>query len=219
MTALAALRIQTMNGGSNALARAPLRRAAIMAPLERAMGVPSRSWCCLDDARLAAPIVDPAPPPVEDAQALSTGEVAFFRHCALCHRGSDAAPPNFMAGTLQQVRANLNHCAQRLHVRMAMWARAPDLRGKTPMPPPTALSSAGIDEAAWRGNDDLAALRGYIANLLQREDGKGRLSRCFVGCGLRALARLPATLRLIAPKTGLACTDDNLRVHRSPAAE
>ena len=108
----------------------------------------------------------------EDGSALSVPELPFYRHCALCHRSSDSAPPNFLTGTQQQVRANLAHCAQRLYVRLAMWDHAAEGRTKTPMPPFTALRGARIGESEWRSGSDLAALRGSVAKILQEVPGK-----------------------------------------------
>ena len=110
--------------------------------------------------------------PTENGSPLSVPELAFYRHCALCHRSSDSAPPNFLTGTQQQVRANLAHCAQRLYVRLAMWDQHADGRAKTPMPPFTALRGAGISESEWRTSNDLAAMRTHVAKILQQEQGK-----------------------------------------------
>ncbi|HEY2816245.1 MAG TPA: hypothetical protein VGK44_03820 [Casimicrobiaceae bacterium] len=168
-----ALQRDTLNGTADALSAEPFRRVAVLSALERRLGSAQGRWCCLDAGKMAAPAVtEPVPVALESAAALSDLQLAFSRHCALCHRSNDPAPPNFLMGTQQQVQANLAHCAQRLYVRLAMWDEAPDRRAKTPMPPSTAMRAARISESQWRASRDLAALRGYVAKILQQEPGK-----------------------------------------------
>jgi len=109
---------------------------------------------------------------IEHPSTLPDFEIAFHRHCALCHRSNEPSPPNFLTGSEQQIYANLAHCAQRLYVRLAMWDHDADGRAKTPMPPFTALRGAGISESEWRTSTDLAAMRGHVAKILQQEQGK-----------------------------------------------
>jgi len=172
--AIDAMQRDTLNGESDALSAQPFRRAAILPALERPLGSTSARWCCLDDRKLLIPMVGETVPVAMENADLSNFEMAFFRHCALCHRSNDPTPPNFLAGTAQQVRANLAHCAQRLYVRLAMWDQPPERRSKTPMPPPAALRAARINESEWSASADLAALRGQVAKILQEEQGEFR---------------------------------------------
>jgi mono/diheme cytochrome c family protein len=167
------LQRDTLNGNSDVLSALPFRRAAILSALERRPGSALGRWCCIDDSQIAVPaVVETVPVALESAAALSDFELAFHRHCALCHRSNDPAPPNFLMGTPQQVQANLAHCAQRLYVRLAMWDQAPETRAKTPMPPFSAMRGARISESEWRASSDLAALRRYVAKILQQDPGK-----------------------------------------------
>jgi mono/diheme cytochrome c family protein len=93
----------------------------------------------------------------------------FYRYCATCHQSADRLPPNFLEGTPAQVAANIQHCAPRLEVRLAMWSASPDQRIKTPMPPIYALYRAHTTPESWRDSSDLAALRTYVQNILQKE--------------------------------------------------
>jgi hypothetical protein len=53
-----------------------------------------------------------------------------------------------------------------------MWDQAPETRAKTPMPPFSAMRGARISESEWRASSDLAALRRYVAKILQQDPGK-----------------------------------------------
>lgn len=171
--AVAAMQDRTRDGTTDALSAAPFRRAAVLSTLERKLAMPSRSWCCLESRSKDTIAIDDRVPGAVDATApLAADELAFYRNCALCHRSGNPVPANFLAGTPHQVRANLAHCAERLYVRLAMWDHAPEGRAKTPMPPATALRSAGISDPEWRAGPDLAALRGYVAKILRSESGK-----------------------------------------------
>jgi len=173
LDAVLALERDTLDGQSDALSARPFRRASILAALDRRLGLKARRWCCLDDSAAAVTVAgETAPVAMEDGAAPADFELAFHRHCALCHRSSEPAPPNFLAGTQQQVRSNLAHCAERLYVRLAMWDHPAEGRAKTPMPPFTALRGAGISESEWQGSVDLAAMRGHVLKILQQEQGK-----------------------------------------------
>jgi len=57
--AVAAMREATERGSSDALAAAPMRRAALMPALLAALGDDSIDWCCLDDAGMPAATLEP----------------------------------------------------------------------------------------------------------------------------------------------------------------
>jgi hypothetical protein len=57
--AVAAMRQQAADGASDALAAAPLRRAALIPALLAALGADPIEWCCLDDASMPAARLEP----------------------------------------------------------------------------------------------------------------------------------------------------------------
>jgi hypothetical protein len=57
--AVAAMRKQTADGASDALAAAPMRRAALMPALFAALGADPIDWCCLDDTAMPAATLEP----------------------------------------------------------------------------------------------------------------------------------------------------------------
>lgn len=169
-TAVAALVQQARAGSSDALSARPFRRATVVRSLQAELGMPRRAWCCEDAAGMPAARVEqgndgvPRPPdfdtPAEPALAL------FYSHCAFCHQSNDRLPPNFLAGTLEQVRAKLAHCAERIYVRLDMWQLPSAQRPKTPMPPPT--FEHGVDAPP---HPDYLILRSYAARLLANQGG------------------------------------------------
>jgi hypothetical protein len=57
--AVAVMREQTQSGASDALAAAPMRRAALMPALFAALGADPIDWCCLDDTAMPAAALEP----------------------------------------------------------------------------------------------------------------------------------------------------------------
>lgn len=57
--AVAAMREMTQSGASDALAAAPMRRAALMPALFTALGADPIDWCCLDDTAMPAAALEP----------------------------------------------------------------------------------------------------------------------------------------------------------------
>ena len=57
--AVATMRQQTADGASDALATAPMRRAALMPALFAALGADPIDWCCLDDTAMPAATLEP----------------------------------------------------------------------------------------------------------------------------------------------------------------
>lgn len=104
-------------------------------------------------------------PPRRGEQALAEAEGrvgAFRRHCGQCHDTPESAPPNFLHG---DAAARLAQCAPRIYYRLSMWDVAEARRGKTPMPPPTAL--AGRDAAAWIASRERRQLLDHARDLLR----------------------------------------------------
>ncbi|KAA3655050.1 MAG: hypothetical protein DWQ11_02535, partial [Proteobacteria bacterium] len=136
----------TLAGHSDALADAPLRRAAVLAPL------------------LPMPTARPAPvPTLAERSSPDDPELApFYKHCGLCHDSTEAFPPGFLHGTREAVRAAVDRCAPRMARRLAMWSAPAGAREKTPMPPPATPQAADIQHSG-----DLASMRQWLATRLQ----------------------------------------------------
>jgi hypothetical protein len=82
-------------------------------------------------------------------------------------------PPGFLHGTPERVRASLRQCAPRIAWRLSMWARPPDVRERSPMPPETALESQGTSAAQWVASEDYARLLEWATDSSARA-GTGR---------------------------------------------
>lgn len=108
--------------------------------------------------------------PVSAARATSPLVSPFRSHCASCHDTSLSHPPNFLHGSPAEVEARLDHCAERIFVRLSMAGLAESARSKPPMPPAAALASRGIDPAHWAASPELGALKRSIQTRLQGRD-------------------------------------------------
>lgn len=106
----------------------------------------------------AAVAVAPAYPPSRTAGLLN-------HYCGQCHHTPDANPPNFLEGNETQVKRRLEQCSQRIQHRLGMWRVAAEKRDKTPMPPPQALMTMGIDPQTWPASPEFAALMAYAERL------------------------------------------------------
>jgi mono/diheme cytochrome c family protein len=130
------------------------------------LGLGARDWCCADGSRLPPASVEDAAP-----RAPTTGPAsayaAFYPLCASCHATSELTPPNFLSGSAERVVASVRHCAPRIYARLAMWRVAPDVRDKTPMPPPRPKAGAAVYSAPA----SVAALERAAAGLLRAESG------------------------------------------------
>lgn len=139
----------TLAGTSDALDALPLRRSPVLSPLLASLGVSS--------AALKSPADRPShttprlsdPVPVRDT-AWPPDLQPFARQCGQCHATTSAFPPGFLRGSDDQVRAQIAGCAERMLFRLAMNARQPATRPKTPMPPPAAAHAAAFLQSADR---------------------------------------------------------------------
>ncbi|MEK6663064.1 MAG: hypothetical protein AABY73_04275 [Pseudomonadota bacterium] len=102
---------------------------------------------------------------------------SFRRYCGQCHDTGEPFPPNFLQGDAAQVTANIDHCAERIFYRLSMWAIPENKRGKTPMPPTSALRQHGFDAEHWARARELAGLRAYVTQRLAAEGDPQRLLR------------------------------------------
>lgn len=168
---------ETLAGESDLFARKPFRRAGLMKALSRQLKMPPLTWCCeetrnmpeavamtdqaLHDPQFAAPDKD-LPPVIK----------AFHRYCAQCHHEDLAFPPNFLHGSPRQTEDQLQHCAERIFFRLAMWGVAASARQEAPMPPVTALQRLHLSPEQWAGHADFALLKSHSADLVKTQNGK-----------------------------------------------
>jgi len=126
------------------LSAGPFQRAGVLPALFGSLGLEPLRWCCVLPPDLPAPESEPAAAP------LASGRLAgFLKVCGGCHRSEDPFPPNFLAGSQQQVLATIAHCGERIQYRLAMWEKAPEERSKTPMPPTQSLSLHEDEGRNW----------------------------------------------------------------------
>ena len=156
---------------SDVLSSLPFRRASILAALFARIGMQDLNWCCESDIGMPAPVVEGSTQTASRDPAVVQALTPFYRYCSTCHQSIDRSPPNFLQGTAGQVAANIEHCAQRLYVRLSMWDASAEVRVKTPMPPIYALYRLHTTPEAWRSGADLIALRTYVESILQKQQG------------------------------------------------
>lgn len=168
----------TLAGTSDVLARKPFRRARVMEALYEYLQMPRLSWCCLDDHEMPPPLADAEGAALDgpsssadDDQGTVPAITSFRRYCAKCHQGEDLSPPNFLRGSAKQVQDQVNHCAERIYVRLDMWRLPASDRPETPMPPGTALRRLNLTPERWAAHADLAVLKDYAAAVLKARDG------------------------------------------------
>ena len=162
------------------------RRASLMPGLFERLGEKPGDWCCLD-----ATGMPPAEPPEKPAASFAGIDQAnpkfaalrpFYQYCSTCHQSAERFPPNFLAGTAEQVSANLAHCAERLYVRLSMWRLPEEQRPKTPMPPSLALRARNTDAQQWAASSQLAAIGDYVGKTLgNAAGGTARLDKLPAG--------------------------------------
>lgn len=165
----------------------PLVRANLMRALFSELGMPGRSWCCVDDAGMAPAKLDL---PQMSPSAIGKREwQPFFQYCGMCHLTEERFPPNFLSGDASRVAENLHQCAPRILVRLSAWRTPVEQRVKSPMPPATTMQRLGISTQQWASSEDLALLRGYVEELSRQQgrpsdvsellkDGYEALPRC-----------------------------------------
>ena len=142
---------------------APFVRPRVLSGVFLALGAGDLDWCCTGDTGLA--------PPVTEQPDVSNGDpllAPFLQVCAACHRSSEPFPPNFLAGTPDQVLAGIAQCAERIQYRLAMWDVQQDRRTKSPMPPRQAVSLSDAELETWtRG--PLLQLRRALSEIAARK--------------------------------------------------
>ncbi len=157
----------------DAFADLPYRSAEVMRALWRTLGVPRREACC--------PATSTAPTERADTMSAATAadsELAlFFRYCATCHHSNERTPPNFLHPDGAAPAQGVQHCAQRIYYRLAMWQQAPQTREKTPMPPHIALQSLHPRPDAWPRTGEFAAMQRYAARAIKDFDARTLLAQ------------------------------------------
>lgn len=104
--------------------------------------------------------------PRADSQPVASA-MLFESQCGACHHTAQIAPPNFLTGDASRVKRNLQSCAPRILVRLAMQDIPAPQRDKTPMPPELFASPASTGQ-----EQSLAALRGSVEAMLRQEYGR-----------------------------------------------
>jgi cytochrome c5 len=112
---------------------------------------------------LPAPRAEPASAGSDDAT-----HSVYARRCALCHDTTLAHPPNFLHGDRTQVETRIDHCAERMYVRLNQASRPETEQPLAPMPPPAMVGTA---PAGWLASPDFAALRDDLAARITRQGG------------------------------------------------
>ncbi|TCV90622.1 hypothetical protein [Sulfurirhabdus autotrophica] len=156
---------------SEALNDAPIRRSAMIPAIFSGLGIPTL---------IASPKKFPTPQ-IDLAQELpktSSIVTAFRTQCGQCHNTREAFPPNFLNGNEAQVQAQISQCAERIYYRLSMWNVDEAARGRTPMPPTSALQSRGIAIDEWINGNALTTLRQHASTILGSRTS-GLLSRPF----------------------------------------
>lgn len=125
-------------------ANGPFRRAEVLPVLFRALGAAPREWCCATGLDEPATQTTASEPPPDDPLLRP-----FFQVCGACHRSDEPFPPNFLAGSAEQARRTLAHCAERIQYRLGMWDLPPQERPKSPMPPQHAGGLEGTRLLQW----------------------------------------------------------------------
>ncbi|TKB66219.1 MAG: hypothetical protein E8D52_17830 [Nitrospira sp.] len=173
--AVSALVQDTVLGQTDVLANQPFRRMTVLAALDRQLGGPVVSRCCLDDRGL--------PPPVDDEMAShhatneshetawSSEHKTFHQYCGTCHHGAESFPPNFLHGSPAEVKANLTQCADRIFVRLSMWDVPSQEQLEAPMPPAMHLLHHRISLDQWKHHPDLQTLRQEVVAAIQHTRG------------------------------------------------
>ena len=177
LSAIDSLVERTEAGISHAFADGPFRRAVVLKGLFSALGLPAPVWpdpAVMDDPPAEVKNSEIGyPEPFAEADRDVRMLAIFHANCGLCHRRPDPAPPNFLYGTLEQQEARIEHCAERIFYRLAMWGVGPESRLRSPMPPLAGLNAVGLSAEDWKRSQDLESLTSHVVALLQAQPAEG----------------------------------------------
>jgi mono/diheme cytochrome c family protein len=145
----------------SALPRLPLMTTSIfdgsraLAELQAELGLDKREALARETLANKLP---PAKLEIVAPRKLSGSAPRFLQYCGQCHDSTTNFPPNFLHGDDITVNTRLDHCAERIFYRLSMWHVVEAKRGKTTMPPISALAAYGFDAASWANSAPLADL-------------------------------------------------------------
>ncbi len=126
------------------LVTAVFGRAEILPLLFAELQMDHLDWCCSQT---------PPQPKIQtekiEAAPKDTLLAPFFTVCGACHRSAEPFPPNFLAGSAEQVLGKVAQCAERIQYRLAMWDLSADQRAKTPMPPVHTGAMGDTERTQW----------------------------------------------------------------------
>ncbi|MDH3691612.1 MAG: dienelactone hydrolase family protein [Gammaproteobacteria bacterium] len=156
---------QNASPDDNVFSTQPFNANRIMAAIYKQLGLPDELRWIAGEKVMPAPELDQKATP---APVLSDAEPVrlFIKNCATCHRTDAGYPPSFLSGTAQQIKATLNHCAERIQYRLSMWQLDEEQRPKTPMPPISTISSVESGIERWRDSEDLSRMLAYVTDLV-----------------------------------------------------
>ena len=164
--AMQKLQQQNINGDSQVLSSSFLDARGMMYELFTAMGAKPTERCCK-----IAKMPEPQLKPLSHGSQLNTTNVdakdplqLFYRHCARCHHTDTRFPPSFLSGSREQIKDNLQACAERIAVRLHMWDLSADARQRSPMPP---IQMADYSHA---GASALVQMKAYVVDFLATQE-------------------------------------------------
>ncbi|MEO6421413.1 MAG: hypothetical protein ABIR84_01645, partial [Candidatus Nitrotoga sp.] len=143
------------------LPRLPLMKASIfdggrvLPEVHAALGLAKREVSARETFTNKLP---PAKLEIVTPHKLSGSAAQFLQYCGQCHDSTTHLPPNFLHGDAATVNTRLDHCAERIFYRLSMWHVAEEKRGKTAMPPNSALAAYGFNATSWASSAPLAEL-------------------------------------------------------------
>jgi hypothetical protein len=144
--------------GQAALDSATIRRGPLRDALFQALGIKRVKSFRRDELVLTSARLDD-----DESMPLNVNDPElnnFYAHCARCHATREAFPPNFMQGSVEDVKQKMQRCADRIYYRLTMWQVPEAHRPKTPMPPAT-VSATQTDQ--WLNGGALENMRAYVA--------------------------------------------------------
>ena len=165
---------ETVSGQANLFAKRPLRRTAVLAAIRKGLNVaaPAANECCENDDGMPAPQAEEGGTVIDQQLVNIAGSAApFIKECSTCHQNSNGFPPNFLSGSLEQVRKQLSNCAERIWFRIHLYERPADQRSQAPMPPVAYLNSLQSNEGQWRQGPAYRSLK-EAASTIFKEKGQ-----------------------------------------------
>lgn len=141
------------------LSPGPVNRVAILQALAQRLGQAQAEYCCLENPRLAPPLIEGARALNIEAESVLS---LFQRYCFACHRGNPVEHLNFMgAGTVDAVLAAIRAKPQiRERLDFGRYEHS-DWRSLL-MPPAGSSQRRQLDAARASGADDLEQMQEFM---------------------------------------------------------